>query len=72
MKHAWEIRNAYKILVEMPEGKRPLGRPRCRREDNIKMNLREIGWESVDWVPLYHDMDRWRAFVKTITNHRVP
>jgi hypothetical protein len=43
-----ENRNAYRILVDMPEGKRPLGRPRCRWVDNIKMNLREIGWDGVD------------------------
>jgi hypothetical protein len=54
---------ACKILVENPEGKRPLGRPRRRWEDNIRMDLREIAWEVVDWMRLVQDRGRWRALV---------
>jgi hypothetical protein len=52
-------------------GKRPLGRPRCRREDEIRMDLMEIGWGVVDWIQLAQDRDRWRAIVNTVTNLRV-
>jgi hypothetical protein len=62
-----EERNVYKVLMGKPEGKRPLGRPRRRWEDGIRMNLREIGWESVDWIQLAHDRDCWRPFVNTVT-----
>jgi hypothetical protein len=55
-----ETRNAYRILVENPEGKRPLGRPRRRWVDNIKMVLREIGWDGMDWIDLAQDMDQWQ------------
>jgi len=55
------MRNAYKILVRKPEGKRPLGRHRCKWEDNIRMDLREIGWESVDWFHLAQAREQWRA-----------
>jgi hypothetical protein len=51
--------NAYKILVRKPEGKRPLKRPRCRWEDNIRMYLREIGWEDLDRLHVAHDMEQW-------------
>jgi hypothetical protein len=64
-----EMRGAYNILVGGPEGRRPLGRPRRRWEDNIKMDLREIGFEDVDWA---QDRDRWRALVNTVMNLRVP
>jgi hypothetical protein len=64
-------RNAYRILVGKPEGKSPLGRPRRRRVNNTKMNLREIGWDGIDWVDLAQDRDRWRALVNTMTNLRV-
>jgi hypothetical protein len=57
-----ENRNAYRILVGIPEGKRPLGRPRRRWVDNIKMDLREIGWDGVDWMDMAHDRGEWRAF----------
>jgi transcription termination factor 2 len=67
-----ETRNAYRILVGKPEGKRPLGRPRCRWVDNIKMDLREIGWDGVDWSQLAQDRDKWRALVNTVMNLRVP
>jgi hypothetical protein len=67
-----EKRNAYRILVGMPEGKRPLGRPRRRWVDNIKMGLREIGWDSMDWIDLAQNRDQRRALVDTVTNLRVP
>jgi hypothetical protein len=67
-----EKRNAYRILVGKPEGWRPLGRPRRRWVDNIKMDLREIGWDSVEWVDLAQDRDHWRALVNTVMNLRVP
>jgi hypothetical protein len=57
MWHAWE-RNVYKVLMGKPEGKRPLERSRCKREDGIRMDLREIGWGSVDWIQLAQDRDR--------------
>jgi hypothetical protein len=62
-----EKRNAYRILVGKPEGKRPLGRPRRRWVDNIKMDLRVIGWDDVA-----QDRDQWRALVNTVMNLRVP
>ena len=55
-----------------PEGKRPLGRPRRRWEDNIKMDLKEVGCGGVDWIELAQDRDRWRALVKAVMNLRVP
>jgi hypothetical protein len=66
-----EERNVYKVLMGKPEVKRPLGRPRRRWEDGIRMDLREIGWGSVDWIQLAQDRDRWRAFVDTVMNLRV-
>jgi hypothetical protein len=62
----------YRILVGKPEGKRPLGRPRRRWVDNIKMNLREIGWDGMDWIGLAKDSDQWRVLVNTVMNLRVP
>jgi hypothetical protein len=59
-------------LVENPEGKRPLGRPRHRREDNIRMDLREIGWEVVDWIDLAQDRDQWRALLNRVMNLQIP
>jgi hypothetical protein len=67
-----EVRNAYNILVGKPEGRRPLGRPRCRWEDNIGMNLRETGLGDVDWIYLAQDRDRWRALVNTVMRLRFP
>jgi hypothetical protein len=61
-----------RILVGKPEGKRPLERPRRRCEDNIKMDLREIGWGGMDWIDLARDRDQWRALVNTVMNRRVP
>jgi hypothetical protein len=67
-----ETRNVYRILVEKGEGKRPLGRPRRRCVDNIKVDLREIGWDGMDWIKLAQDRDQWRALVNTVMNLRVP
>jgi hypothetical protein len=67
-----EKRNAYTLLVGKPEGKRPLGGPRRRCVDNIRMNLVEVGWGDVDWVGLAQDRNRWRALVNAVTNFRVP
>jgi hypothetical protein len=58
--------------VGKPEGKRPLGRPRCRWVDNINMDLREIGWDRRDWIELVQDQDQWRALVNTMMNLQVP
>jgi hypothetical protein len=66
-----EGRNVYRVLVGKPEGKRPLGRPRRRWEDGIKMDLREIGWGCVEWIQLAQDRDRWRAVVSAVMNLRV-
>jgi hypothetical protein len=59
------------MLVGRPEGKRPLGRPRRRWVGNIKMNLREIRWDGVDWIDVVQDRDQWRALVNTTLNLRV-
>jgi hypothetical protein len=67
-----EVRGAYNILVGRPEGRRPLGRPRLRWEDNIKMSLWEIGFGDVDLIHWAQDRDRWRALVNTVMNLRVP
>jgi hypothetical protein len=67
-----EVRGAYNILVGKSEGRRPLGRPRRRWEDNIKIDLREIGFGDVDWIHVAQDRDRWRALVNTMMNLRVP
>jgi hypothetical protein len=67
-----EVRGAYNNLVGKPEGRRPLGRPRRRWEDNIKMDLGEIWFGDVDWINLAQDRDRWRALVNTVMSLRVP
>jgi hypothetical protein len=64
-------RNVYKVLVGKPERKRPLVRPRSRWENGIIMDLREIGWGSVEWIQLAQDRDRWRALVNMVMNLRV-
>jgi hypothetical protein len=64
-----EKRNAYRLWVGKPEGKRPLGRPRRRWVDNIRM---EVGWGDVDWIGLAKDRNRWRAVVNSVLNLRVP
>jgi hypothetical protein len=66
------VRVAYNILVGRPEGRRPPGRPKRRWEDNIKMDLMEIGFGDVDWIRWAQDRDRWRALVNTVMNLRVP
>jgi hypothetical protein len=67
-----EKRDVYRLLVGMPEGKRPLGRPRRRWIDNIKMDLLETGVSVVDWIGLAQDRYRWRALVNSVMNLRVP
>jgi hypothetical protein len=67
-----ETRNAYRILAEKPEGKRPLGRPRRRWVGNIKIDLREIGRDGMDLIYLAQDRDQWRAVLNTVMNIRVP
>jgi len=67
-----EDRGVYRVLVGKPEGRRPLGRPRRRWEDNIRMDLREVGCGYVDWMELAQDRDRWRALVSAVMNLRVP
>jgi hypothetical protein len=67
-----EKRNAYRLVVGKPEGQRPLGRPRRRWVDNIRMDLGEVGWGDVDWIGLAKDGNRWRALVNSVLNLRVP
>jgi hypothetical protein len=67
-----EKRNAYRLLVGKPEGKRPVGRPRRRWVDNIRMDLGEVGWGDLDWIGLAQDGNRWRALVNSVLNLRVP
>ena len=78
MRWAWHVarmgegREVYRVLVGKSEGKRPLGRPRRRWGDNIKMDLQEVGGDCGDWMELARDRDRWRALVSTVMNLRVP
>ena len=65
-------RGVYRVLVGKPEGRRPLGRPRCRWVDNIRMDLQEVGCEYMDWIGLAQDRDRWRTLVSAVMNLRVP
>jgi hypothetical protein len=67
-----EKRNAYRLFVGKPEEKRPLGRPRRRWVDNIRMDLREVGWGDVDWIDRAQDRNRWRSVVNSVLNLRVP
>jgi hypothetical protein len=70
--HMGEGREVRRVLAGKPEGKRPLGRPRCKWEDNIKMDLEEVGEGRGDWMELAQDRDRWRALVSMVKNLRVP
>jgi hypothetical protein len=67
-----EEKGVHRVLVEKPEGKKPLGRPTRRWEDNIRMDLQEVGGAGKDWMKLTQDRDRWRAIVSTLKNFRVP
>ena len=67
-----QFRNAYRVLVGKAQSKRPLGRPRRRWEDNIKMDLREVGYDPRDWIALAEDRDQWRAYVRAVMNLLVP
>ena len=66
-----ETRGVYRVLVGKPEGKRPFGRPRRRWEDNIEMDLQEVGCRGMNWIELAQDRDRWRALVNALMNIRV-
>jgi hypothetical protein len=66
-----EGRGVYRVMVGRPEDKRPLGRPRRRWKDNIKMDLQEVGWGCGDWMEVAQDRDRWQALVNTLMNFRV-
>jgi len=68
----WERRDANRVLVGRRQGKRPLERPRRRWEDNIKMDLQEVGWGGMDWIDLAEDRDSWLAVVNVLMNLRVP
>ena len=70
--HMEQSRNAYRVLVGKPEGKRPLGRPRHRWEDNNRMDLREVGCDPGEWIDLAEDRDQWRACIRAVINPRVP
>jgi hypothetical protein len=65
-------RSAYRVLVGKPEGKREIGRARCRWENNIKIDFREMGWGDMDWIHMAQNRDQWRAVVNTVMNLRVP
>jgi hypothetical protein len=67
-----EGRGMYRVVVGKPEGTRPLGRPRCRWEDNITIYLQEVGCGVMDWIELAQDRDRWQALVNAVMNLRVP
>jgi len=70
--HMGKSRGVYRVLVGKPEGVGPLGRPRHRWKDNIKMDLREVVCEGIDWIDLAQDWDRWQALVNAVKNFRVP
>ena len=70
--HGGDRKGVYRVLVRKPEGKRPLGKPRRRWENNIKMDLQEVGYGGMDWIELAQDRDKWLALVNTVMNFRVP
>jgi len=70
--HMGEDSGVYRVLVGKPERRRPLGKPRCRWADNIKMDLQEVGCGYMDWIGLAQDRDRWRTVVSAVMNLRVP
>ena len=70
--HMGKRSGVYRVLVGKPERKRPLGKPRRRWEDNIKMDIQEVEGENMDWIELVQDRDRWRALVNAVINLRVP
>ena len=70
--HMGDRRGVYSVLVEKFEGKKPFGKPRPRWEENIKMDLQEVGFEGMDWIELAQDRDRWWALVNAVRNFRVP
>jgi len=70
--HLGDRRGVFKVLVGKHEGKKPFRRPRCRWEDNIKMDLQEVGCGDLDWIALAQDRDRWRALANAVINLRVP
>ena len=72
MWRVWVTRGGFRVLVGKLEGKRPLGRPRRRWVDNIRMNLQEVGCGYVEWIGLAQDRDRWRTLVSAVMNFRVP
>jgi len=65
-------KGVYRVLMERPGGRRPLGRPRLRWEDNIKIDLQEVGCGGMDWIDVAQDRDRWRVLMKAVMNFRVP
>jgi hypothetical protein len=65
-------RNVYRTSVRKPEGKRPLGRPSHKLVDNIIMDLKDMGWDGMDWIDLSHDRDQWKALVNMVMNIQVP
>ena len=72
MWRVWMRRGGYRVLLGKPEGRRPLGRPRLRWVDNIRMDLREVGCGYMDWIGLAQDRDRWRTLVSAVMNLGVP
>jgi len=66
------VRNTYKMLFGKPEERRPLGKPKHRWEDNIRMDLKEIGWKGMDWIHLAHDRNQWWVLVNTVMNLWAP
>ena len=72
MARTGDRRGAHKVLVGRPDGKRIFGKRVCRWEDNIKMELQDVGWESIDWIDVTQKMDRWRPLVNAVMNLRVP